>query len=82
MAAEFEQVDNILNTCGLRCPEPVMLVRKAVRSMQPGDVLQILADDPATVRDIPGFCQFMEHCLLLAETEQYPYRFILRKGIS
>ena len=52
-------VDKTLDTVGLRCPEPVMLVRKNIRHMNEGEVLLILADDPATTRDIPSFCQFM-----------------------
>ena len=45
-------VDKTLDTVGLRCPEPVMLVRKNIRHMNEGEVLLILADDPATTRDI------------------------------
>ena len=56
-------VNKTLDTVGLRCPEPVMLVRKNIRHMNEGEVLLILADDPATTRDIPSFCQFMEHTL-------------------
>jgi tRNA 2-thiouridine synthesizing protein A len=32
-----------------------MMVRKTVRTMQTGETLLIIADDPATTRDIPGF---------------------------
>ena len=32
-----------------------MMVRKTVRNMQTGETLLIIADDPATTRDIPGF---------------------------
>jgi tRNA 2-thiouridine synthesizing protein A len=69
-----------LDTSGLRCPEPVMLVRKKVREMQSGEILLIIADDPATIRDIPGFCQFMEHTLLASQTDNRPYQFWLSKG--
>lgn len=70
-----------LNTLGLRCPEPVMMVRKTIRTMQPGQTLSIIADDPATIRDIPGFCLFMEHTLLQQFTQTSPYHFVLRKGL-
>lgn len=43
---------------------PVMMVRKTVRTMPVGETLLIIADDPATTRDIPGFCRFMEHELV------------------
>lgn len=76
----FANPDHTLDARGLRCPEPVMMVRKTVRHMQAGETLLIIADDPATTRDIPGFCRFMEHELLAQQTETLPYRYILRKG--
>ena len=80
MNSQSEEFDQLLDTRGLRCPEPVMLVRKAVRSMQEGEVVKIIADDPATKRDIPGFCEFMEHTLLVCETAEIPYSFLVKKG--
>lgn len=69
-----------LNALGLRCPEPVMVIRKAVRKLTAGELLEIIADDPATTRDIPSFCRFMEHQLVEAEVESLPYRYLIRKG--
>lgn len=74
-------VNQTLDTLGLSCPEPVMLTRKTIRSMEEGEVVLIIADDPATTRDIPGFCQFMDHRLLKSETEQKPYRYWVQKGL-
>lgn len=76
----FAQADQTLDALGLRCPEPVMMVRKTVRTMPVGETLLIVADDPATTRDIPGFCRFMEHELLAQETEALPYRYLIRKS--
>ena len=45
-------VNKTLDTVGLCCPEPVMLVRKNIRHMNEGEVLLILADDPAMTSDI------------------------------
>ena len=74
-------VDKTLDTVGLRCPEPVMLVRKNIRHMNEGEVLLILADDPATTRDIPSFCQFMEHTLLASETKDTPFKYWVKKRL-
>ena len=70
-----------LDTLGLRCPEPVMMVRKTVRKMQEGELLNVIADDPATTRDIPSFCRFMEHTLVEANVDQTPYHYLIRKGV-
>ena len=40
-----------------------------LQCLLPGETLLIIADDPATTRDIPGFCTFMEHELVAKETE-------------
>jgi tRNA 2-thiouridine synthesizing protein A len=48
--------------------------------MQAGETLLVIADDPATTRDIPGFCIFMEHELLAKQIESLPYQYLLRKG--
>ncbi|RRZ89880.1 sulfurtransferase TusA [Erwinia sp. 198] len=81
MSESFANPDQTLDASGLRCPEPVMMVRKAVRHMQEGETLLVIADDPATTRDIPGFCRFMEHTLLAQATEELPYRYLLKKGL-
>jgi len=71
-----------LDALGLRCPEPVMVIRKTVRKLEAGDLLEIIADDPATTRDIPSFCRFMEHQLVESQTDTIPYRYVIQKGLK
>ncbi|MBV7471957.1 sulfurtransferase TusA [Aeromonas sp. sif0611] len=80
MSTLFCDATHELNAIGLRCPEPVMMVRKKVRLMADGETLLVSADDPSTTRDIPSFCRFMDHTLIASETEQVPYRYLIRKG--
>ena len=80
MSDLFTSPDHTLDAQGLRCPEPVMMVRKKVRLMAQGETLLVSADDPSTTRDIPSFCRFMDHTLVASETEQAPYRYLIRKG--
>ena len=74
-------INKTLDALGLRCPEPVMLVRKTIRHMQNGEILLIIADDPATTRDIPSFCQFMDHQLIHSQTENLPFQYWVKKGL-
>ncbi|HDX8380391.1 MULTISPECIES: sulfurtransferase TusA [Aeromonas] len=80
MTTLFCNATHELDAIGLRCPEPVMMVRKKVRLMAQGETLLVSADDPSTTRDIPSFCRFMDHTLVASETEQAPYRYLIRKG--
>ncbi len=77
----FKNPDHHLDAQGLRCPEPVMMVRKTIRNMAEGETLLVTADDPSTTRDIPSFCRFMDHTLMAQETENPPYRYFIRKGL-
>lgn len=72
--------DHELDVTGLRCPEPVMMVRLHIRKMDNGETLLVVADDPATTRDIPGFCRFMDHTLVSSDTPSLPYRYLIKKG--
>lgn len=76
---QFSNADHNLDALGLRCPEPVMMVRMQIRSMAVGETLAVTADDHSTTRDIPSFCRFMEHTLVASSTESKPYRYILKK---
>ena len=80
MSTVFCNATHELDAIGLRCPEPVMMVRKKVRLMADGETLLVSADDPSTTRDIPSFCRFMDHTLVASETEHAPYRYLIRKG--
>jgi len=82
MSDLFEDAQHRLDAIGLRCPEPVMLVRKTVRNMAQGERLLITADDPSTTRDIPSFCQFMDHTLVASEVTTLPYRYLIQKGLQ
>jgi tRNA 2-thiouridine synthesizing protein A len=76
----FQDADHRLDALGLRCPEPVMMVRLKIREMQDGESLFIEADDHSTTRDIPSFCRFMSHTLLAQQTQESPYLYLIQKG--
>lgn len=80
MTEVFNSADHQLDATGLRCPEPVMMVRLNIRKIASGETLLVIADDPSTTRDIPSFCQFMEHHLVAKQVEELPYRYLIKKG--
>ncbi|MBB3189901.1 sulfurtransferase TusA [Halomonas cerina] len=69
-----------LDTTGLYCPEPIMLMHNKVRDMRPGEVLKVVASDPATTRDVPKFCSFLGHELLTQQEEDGRYLYFIRLG--
>ena len=72
----------ILDTKGLLCPLPVLKARRALKTVAPGAVLEVLATDPGAVKDFEHFCQTTGCELLeLSEEPDGVLRFRLRKPI-
>ena len=54
-----------IDTRGLSCPLPLLKVRKAMRSIEPGRAVQILATDPLAEQDLRAYCE-ASGCAFLA----------------
>lgn len=72
-------IDAVLDATGLNCPEPVMLLHNKVRDLAAGGLLKVIATDPSTRRDIPKFCIFLGHELLVQQEEGGTYLYWIRK---
>lgn len=71
-----------LDTTGLICPEPVMLLHKTIRKAAAGEQIEVIATDPATTRDIPNFCHHLGHTLLEQATlDDGSYRYVIQKKL-
>ncbi len=70
-----------LDARGLLCPLPVLKARKRLSGLEPGEVLRLLADDPAAPLDVMHFCAEQGH-VLVRETrgEAGGFAFDIRKG--
>lgn len=71
--------ETVLDVQGLTCPLPVLKANKALRGLQPGAKLTVLATDPASVADFKAFAQETGHALLSFGESEGVYRFVLRK---
>lgn len=73
-------VNKHLDTKGLLCPEPVMLLHRAVRELSSGEVIEVVCTDSSTQRDIPKFCLFLGHELLEQREEEGSYYYWIQKS--
>ena len=55
--------ETVLDLRGLRCPQPVLRAKKALRAIPVGGVLVLECTDPLTVIDVPAFTQQTGHTL-------------------
>lgn len=76
---DLQTADRHVDAVGLKCPEPLMMVRNAVREMGRGETVSVVATDPSTVRDFKNLCRFMGHELAVQERDGERYLFLIRK---
>lgn len=76
------EADHYLDVTGLYCPEPVMMLHNIINDMSAGAVVQVLATDPSTERDVPRFCTFLGHTLLSHEVREGTYIYIVQKSVE
>jgi TusA-related sulfurtransferase len=76
---EETKPDKTLNCIGLYCPEPVLRTRIELDKLNPGEVLEVIADDPAAKEDIRSLVKRIGHELLSVEKEGRKLRFLIRK---
>ncbi len=73
-----QSIDRVLDTKGLNCPLPVLKLKKAMKQVPPGGVLQVLTTDPGAVADFEAFCRQTGNQLLDAKTEGDVFVFLIQ----
>lgn len=76
MAEEIKIVD----ARGLVCPLPVLRARKALQGVAKGAAIEVLATDPAALRDFPAFCVESGNALEAQSEDAGTYRFVIRRA--
>jgi TusA-related sulfurtransferase len=71
--------DKEVDTCGLNCPLPILKAKKALTDMASGQVLQVRATDPGSVRDFEAFARQTGNELVSSTTEGDQFIFTLRR---
>lgn len=69
-----------IDAIGLKCPLPVLRLRKRLEDVAPGGVVRLLASDPMAAIDVPHFCSEAGHALLGQEAVDGAVAYLVRKG--
>ena len=74
-----ETITTVLDLKGLSCPLPIAKTARAIRALQPGDLIETLATDPGSVPDFNAWCTTTGNELVEQTEEAGVYRFLIRK---
>jgi len=71
--------DKQLDCTGLYCPEPVFRTRMALDELEPGETLEVTADDPAAYEDLKRLAERLGHEVLSLTKEGDEIQIVIRK---
>ncbi len=62
------------------CPLPVIRTQNRIRSLEKGDILDILCTDPGALHDIPAWCRINGHKVIEAVEQGEDIRITVEVG--
>jgi len=75
----MEKFDKEIGVSGLLCPIPIIRAEKALAGMATGEVLHVIATDPATTSIIPAIVRQERNELVGTRKEGDKYYYLIRK---
>lgn len=69
-----------LDLTGLRCPLPALKTRKALKSVLPGDFLEVQCTDPLSAIDIPNLIRETGDKVEITERDDRRIVFLIEKA--
>jgi len=79
MATEALTADKVLDCSGLLCPMPILKTSQAIKDVEVGQVLKVIATDPGAPADIEAWARQTGHELLASEQEGGSFTFYIRR---
>ncbi|GAB4462970.1 MAG: sulfurtransferase TusA family protein [Anaerolineales bacterium] len=73
--------DQILDCSGLLCPMPIVKTSKAMKELQAGQILKMIATDAGAPPDIEAWTRQTGNELLLSTVEDGKFVFFLKKSV-
>lgn len=75
-----EVPDLVIDATGLACPLPLLKAKQALNQLAPGQVVEISATDPGSVRDFHSFSDVTTHSIIHFDEKDGLYIYVIKKG--
>ena len=76
---ETATIRTTVDARGLNCPMPIVRTAQGIRPLASGELLELLATDPGSVKDVTAWCRTTGNELLEQSTTDGVYRFVIRR---
>jgi tRNA 2-thiouridine synthesizing protein A len=73
------QIDHYVDARGLSCPMPIVRTAQAMKTLASGAIVEVVATDPGSVKDMAAWCRTTGNDLLESSSAAETYRFLIRR---
>ncbi len=73
------EITQTVDAKGLSCPMPIVKTAQAIKTIESGEVLEVLATDAGSVNDIDAWCRSPGNELIDQTSDGTVYRFVIRR---
>ena len=73
------EVTQTIDARGLSCPMPIVKIAQAVKPLPSGAVLELLATDPGSIKDVAAWCRATGNELVEQTSDGAVYRVVIRR---
>ena len=73
------QITQTIDARGLSCPMPIVKTAQAVKALPTGALIELLATDPGSTKDIAAWCRATGHELVEQALDGGVFRFVIRR---
>jgi tRNA 2-thiouridine synthesizing protein A len=67
-----------VDASGLSCPLPILKASQGIKSVQPGELIEVIATDPGSVKDFAAWASSTGNTLIEQDASNGKFRFVLR----
>jgi tRNA 2-thiouridine synthesizing protein A len=69
-----------LDALGKKCPVPIIMLADRIREVNVGQIIEVLADDPAAKADLPAWCALKSQEFVGASDLPAGWSFLVRRS--
>jgi tRNA 2-thiouridine synthesizing protein A len=69
-----------INALGRKCPIPIIMLAERIREVPVGQIVAVLADDPAARTDLPAWCMLKSQEFVRADDLASGWAFLVRRS--
>ena len=76
---ELVEISQRVDARGLSCPMPVVKTAQAIKTLRPGELIEVIATDPGSIKDFAAWSRTTGNELIDQSSDGAVYTFVIRR---